>query len=167
MQRHLPANRALAQIFQQRGQLVEALEQFRRALQLSRYDPTLEYEVARLENAISPPPPASKVGEPATSVEELFDFDAFLQQLEAVAEPKPELPVPDSTGVTAAPSALDDVKLEQDDRDPFSVLERQLRENNDRRPEPDEAIEHERRVIIELEDWLGAIMADRTGHPSA
>jgi len=165
---NLPANRALAEVFQQRGHLVEALEQYRRALQLSKYDPTLEHEISRLENALSPPPPpAPKVDETAKSIEELFDFDAFLQQLDAAGEPKPELAAPDSPAAPAAPSAFDDVTLEQDDNDPFSVLERQLRENNDRRPEPDEAIERERRVIAELESWLSAIMADRQGYPSA
>jgi tetratricopeptide (TPR) repeat protein len=165
---NLPANRALAEILQQRGQLAEALEQYRRALLLSKYDPTLEHEVARLENALSPPPPKTPtVDERAAAIEELFDFDAFLQQLDAGAAPKPELPQPDSAAVTAAPSALDNVTLEQDDSDPFSVLERQLRENDGRRPEPDETGERERRVMAELEDWLSAILADRRDQPSA
>jgi tetratricopeptide (TPR) repeat protein len=163
---NLPANRALAEIFQQRGQLAEALEQYQRALQLAKYDPSLEHEVAKLVNAISQPPPqAPKVDESAAPIEDLFDFDAFLQQLDAVAESKPDTP-PDSAAVTVAPSVLDDVTLEQDDSDPFSLLERQLRENQDRRPDPEEAAERERRVTAELEHWLSAIMADRQGPTS-
>jgi tetratricopeptide (TPR) repeat protein len=165
---NLPANRALAEILQRRGQLAEALEQYRRALQLSKYDPSLEHEVARLEHALSPPPPPTPtMDERAAAIEELFDFDAFLQQLDAGAPPKPELPQPDSAAIAAAPSALDNITLEQDDSDPFSVLERQLRENDGRRPEPDETVERERRVIAELEDWLAAILADRPDQPSA
>ena len=165
---NLPANRALAEIFQQRGLLAEALEQYRRALQLTKYDPSLELEVARLENALSPPPPpAPRVDKVAKTIEELFDFDAFLEQLDASTGPKPESAPADVAPVIPAPSAISAVPLQQDDSDPFSLLERQLRDNEDRRPERDAADDHDRRVIADLESWLTAIMADRSGQTSA
>jgi tetratricopeptide (TPR) repeat protein len=162
---NLPANRARAEIYQQRGQLPEALEQYRRALVLAKYDPSIEQEVARITSALAPPPPpAPKPAAPAKTIEELFDFDAFLKQLEAGAEPKPEQTGPDPIVATAAPSALDAVKLAEDDSDPFSVLERQLRENDERRPELGDVAERERRVVAELDKWLAAIINDRQDH---
>jgi hypothetical protein len=124
--------------------------------------------VARITSALSPPPPAPKV-ESAKSIEELFDFDEFLKQLDAGTghRPGPEPALPEPNVATVAPSVLDDVTLHEDDRDPFSVLERQLRENEERRPEPDPALEHERRVAAELDQWLAAILDDRQGHTSA
>ncbi len=71
------------------------------------------------------------------------------------------------------PSAFDAVELVEDDSDPFSRLERQLRQSEERRDydevvasAPDErAIDQ--RVMAELEDWLSAIVIDREQPPSA
>jgi hypothetical protein len=55
--------------------------------------------------------------------------------------------------------------LRTDDADPFSVLERLLREKEQQgapltvAPSPEEL--HERRVLADLENWLAAIIADR------
>jgi tetratricopeptide (TPR) repeat protein len=51
---NLAANRAMAEIFQQRAQMPEALAYYKKALQLAQYDPDLEHAVERIENVVSP-----------------------------------------------------------------------------------------------------------------
>ena len=183
---NLPANRALAEVYQKRGQLPEALQQFKRALELAKFDPEIEHEMQRIENAVSPPPTPPKQETSAAAIEDLFDFDTLLTQLGGRTRPKPELPTP-ATAVKPAPSPLDLLKLPADDTDPLSVLERQLRENEEmlapRRAEtlpaetglpaflaPARPLEEELReqaVLAELEGWLAAIITDRNRHLSA
>jgi tetratricopeptide (TPR) repeat protein len=184
---NLAANRALAEVYQKRGQLPEALEQFKRALDVAKFDPDIEHEVQRIQNVVSPPPPPPRAEASPIAVEDLFDFDTLLAQLGGRTQPKPEFPTANEP-IVAAPSALDAVSLRADDSDPLSVLERQLRENEDkkqyedvpvflaRKPEisgepdvivPTEEELHERRVLAELESWLAAIVADRHNHISA
>ena len=65
------------------------------------------------------------------------------------------------------------VELAEDDSDPFSRLERQLRASDEQRgyeevvaSAPDErAIDQ--RVMAELEDWLAEIVIDREHRPTA
>ena len=52
---NLAANRAMAEIFQQRAQMPEALAYYQKALQLAQDDPDLEHAVERIENVVSPP----------------------------------------------------------------------------------------------------------------
>jgi tetratricopeptide (TPR) repeat protein len=184
---NLPANRALAEIYQKRGELPKALEQYKRALELAKFDPDIEHEVQRIENVVSPPPPPQRIETSPNAVEDLFDFDTLLAQLGGRTQPKPEFPKPAET-VIPAPSILEKVELRADDSDPFSVLERQLRENEDkktrdeepiflaRKPEipvepvvaaPTEEELHDMRVLSELESWLAAIVADRNHRLSA
>ena len=69
-----------------------------------------------------------------------------------------------------SPSVIDAVELREDDADPFSVLERQLRETEEQRPlesRESRQDEREQRVMAELEDWLSAIAIDRDQRPSA
>lgn len=173
---NLPANRALAEIYQQRGQMKEALELYKRALQLAKYDPDLEQVVERIENVVSPPPPpAPKVETPNTVVEDLFDFDTLIAQLGGRTQPSLALtPEPVAPPIVPAPSAIDAVTLSEDDGDPFSVLERQLRETEEYRPldtapalESSPEDDAEQRMLADLEDWLSAIVADRRHQPSA
>ena len=199
---NLPANRAIAELYQTRGQLSEALVHYKRALELAKYDPDLEHQVERIANVVSPPPPAPpKVETTPTAVEDLFDFDTLLEQLGGRTQPKSEVPkvpgvpevpevpgvhkvhgvpevhkVPEVLGVphVRVASELDAVELREDDGDPFSLLERQLRETNERAPAPiivrdDNTIERQRdqRVMAELEEWLSVIVADRAHRPSA
>jgi len=170
---NLAANRAIAEMYQLRGQLSEALVHYKRAL--AKYDPDLEHQVERIENVLSPPPPpAPKTESTPTAIEDLFDFDALLEQLGGGTKPKAEsTPPPTTTPVIAvAPSSLDAVELVEDDSDPFSRLERQLRDSDEQRgydevvAAPDErAIDQ--RVMAELEDWLSEIIVDREQRPSA
>jgi tetratricopeptide (TPR) repeat protein len=188
---NLPANRALAEVYQKRGQLPDALKLYRRALELAKYDPDIEHEVQRIENVVSPPPPPpARNDPPPVAVEDLFDFDTLLAQLGGRTQPKPE-PVRPPQPVAAKPSMLDVLQLKADDSDPFSVLERQLRENEEKtdyqelpaflaaKPAavttpappvpagPTEEALREQRVLAELEGWLAAIVSDRDNHLSA
>jgi len=174
---NLAATRALAEVHQQRGELASALTYYKKALQLAQFDPDLEHAVERIEHVVSPPPPpAPKVEAPPGKVEDLFDFDTLLAQLGGRTQPKPEMPDPlDLGSIAAAPSiasALDAVVLPADGSDPFAALERHLRESEGQRPYHErvsyEEIQHQQRVMAELEDWLFAIVADRTdGQTSA
>lgn len=163
---NLPANRAMAEIYQQRGQMKEALELYKRALQLAKYDPDLEQTVERMENVVAPvAPPAAKMDAPPSVVEDLFDFDTLISQLGGRIQPSLDL-APDPAAVPPAsptPSAIDAVELREDDGDPLSVLERQLRVM----PEPSPVENREQLVLSELEDWLSAIVTDRDNQPSA
>lgn len=177
---NLPANRALAEIFQRRGQLPEALVLYKRALQLAKYDPELEHAVERIEFAVSPPPPAPKTETPPVRIEDLFDFDALLEQLggtpsarpDAVAQPA----VPEAPAGPIPVSPIDAVKLREDDGDKFAHLERELRRAEEQRLLRErEALEHqvreharrERLVLQDLEAWLSAIGAERRDQQSA
>jgi tetratricopeptide (TPR) repeat protein len=161
---NLTANRALAEVYQKRGQLPEALAQYKRALELAKFDLDLEHEIRRLENLVSPPAPPPASPPSSISVEELFDFDTLLAQLGDSTQPKPELHQPPAS-IVAAPGVIESVDLRTDDADPFSVLERLLREKELQgapamaAPSPEEL--HERRVLADLENWLAAIIADR------
>ena len=184
---NLPANRAIAEMYQTRGQLADALIHYKRALELAKYDPDLEHQVERIENVVFPPPAPPKAEAAPTAIEDLFDFDTLLEQLGGRTQPKAEW-TPPAVLLTPAPSVLDAVELQEDDGDPFSVLERQLRETEEQRPYEAGAVppeddrlagereyqerghrerEHDQRLMADLEHWLSAIVADREQRPSA
>ena len=166
---NLAANRALAEVYQKRGQLPEALKQFKRALELAKFDPEIEHEVQRIESVVSPPPAPPKPPTTAAAIEDLFDFDTLLEQLGGRTQPKPDIPTPIDFAALV-PSTLDKVVLPADDADPFARLERQLRESEEQRGPEDPAIataKREQRVIADLEDWLAAIVMDRNTPASA
>lgn len=155
---NLPAIRALAEVYQRRGMMSEALVHYRRALQLSQHDVDLEHTVGAIQQRVEP-----QVKPPAPRVEELFDFDALLAQLDhgRAVEPAfvPLKKPPDS--------ALDAVVLPPDDQDAFAVMERQLREREEQRLAEErgarqaDAAGKRLLVLRELETWLAAITADR------
>src|SRR5690348_13618876 len=62
---NLAAIRGLAEIHHRRGQLPEALEQYKSALQIARHDPELGDTVSRLARDVAPGAPAA--GAPAAS----------------------------------------------------------------------------------------------------
>ena len=80
---NLAAIRGLAEIHQQRGELGQALDHYRRALELARHDPDLEETVERMEKQVAPPAPPG----PEVSIEALFDFDRLVEQLGAETPP--------------------------------------------------------------------------------
>src|SRR5262249_14471178 len=67
---NLAAIRGTAEIHQRRGDLVEALTQYRAALTLARNDPDLQHTVAELARQVEPPPPLA--------AEEGLSFEQFL-----------------------------------------------------------------------------------------
>lgn len=161
----LPAIRALAEIYQRRGMMSEALVHYRRALQLSQPDVDLEHTVGQIQHQVEPArtaPPAPAVS--GAPIEELFDFDSLLAEL----DPATQAPAPVVPHDAPVPSAMDAVELRPDDQDKFALMERQLREREEQRlVEERQAREAEaeqrRRVLVmeELENWLAAIAADR------
>ncbi|HWI18545.1 MAG TPA: tetratricopeptide repeat protein [Vicinamibacterales bacterium] len=169
---NLAANRALAEVFQRRGQLPEALAQYRKALDLAKFDPDLAQQVTRIESVVEPPPPPVESVVPQPRVEDLFDFDTLPEQLGGRTQP--QLKFDAGTHMPAAPaapapSAIESVTLREDDADPFSVLERQLRESESEPmpagPNADERAEQQ--MLAELEEWLGAISIHRDQRPNA
>jgi tetratricopeptide (TPR) repeat protein len=159
---NLPAIRALAEIYQRRGMMSEALVHYRRALQLAQHDTDLEHRVQEIRQVVEPQPKVA----PA-KIEELFDFDSLMSQLDpdrATAADFVPLKKPPQ-------SALDSIPLQSNDEDALAVMERQLREREEQRLlEERQArqaeVEHKRRLVLqELEDWLSAIVQDRQ-HPS-
>src|ERR671912_530576 len=110
----------------------EALVHYRRALQLALHDTDLEHTVERVRQSVEPPPkPAASAPAPPARIEELFDFDSLLAQLDAGRGAAPETAfVP----LKKPPeSALDSIALQSSDQDAFAVMERQLREREEQR----------------------------------
>jgi tetratricopeptide (TPR) repeat protein len=168
---NLPAIRAVAEIHQRQGRMPEALDYYRRALTLAKYDPELESTVERIENVVSPPPPKiNPTTEAPKKVEDLFDFDTLLQQLGG--RPSEQAGSGAAVGAIAASSPLaspvsepnpilvEPVALPPDDFDPLSILERRLRETEQSVPAVDPNLAEDDRVLDELERWLAAIVDD-------
>ena len=158
---NLPAIRALAEVYQLRGMMSEALVHYRRALQLAMHDTDLEHTVDRIEPVVQPVP---KPPAPAP-IEDLFDFDTLLAQLDGGRGDAPE---PAFVPLKKPPeSPLDSIALKTSDQDAFAVMERQLREREEHRLAEERQArqaEAERKrllVLQELEDWLSAIAHDR------
>ena len=167
---NLPAIRALAEVYQRRGLMSEALVHYRRALQLGQHDADLHHTVGRIQQQIEPanPAPSAPAANPVP-IEEIFNFDTLFAQLGPGAAP-PERVVRQEAPV---PSAIDAVDLSKDDQDSFALMERQLRDREeerlieDRRAREAEAEQRRRGLVMEeLENWLVAIAADRDPHQS-
>lgn len=177
---NLAAIRGLAEVFQRRGQMPEALAHYKRALELARHDPDLEDTVERISQVVAPPPAAEPPAMPQMAIEDLFDFDTLVQQLGGA----PMVPnVPDVPGVSAftgdsraseggpeVPSVLDSVVLDGDEQDNLATMARQIRELEDQRAKDEQrsraALAARRReaVLKGLESWLSAIVADGQRH---
>ena len=163
---NLPAIRAVAEIYQRRGLMTEALVHYRRALQLAHDGVDFEPAVGSIQRQMPPPaqapstPPANPV-----RIEELFDFDSLVAQLGSAA-PAPAVP-----HQAPVPSAIDAVELPEDAQDSLALMERRLREREEQRlvqeRQARQAEAERRRVVVmeELEDWLSAIAADRRASP--
>jgi len=188
---NLAAIRAIADIDKRQGRLSDALDMYRRALSLAQFDPELEATIERISLALAPPPPRPAIPPPTeVDVEDLFDFDALLEQLGSQVRRTSPVPSGVSPETVPAPSAVDAAIVTNDDADPFSVLEQQLREKQaapyetpaveaDRFEQDRLAADQERlateqdgmeeegrrqqqRVMHELESWLSAIVAERS-----
>lgn len=183
---NLTAIRGLAEIFQRRGQMPEALAHYKHALGLARYDPDLEDTVERISQAVAPPPAAEPPPLPPMAIEDLFDFDTLVQQLGGVpmASVVPTvLDVPDVPSVSAfagesraseggpeVPSVLDSVVLDADEQDNLATMARQIEELEEQRAKDEQlnratlAARRRQAVLKGLESWLSAIVADGQQH---
>ena len=169
---NLPAIRALAEVYQRRGLMSEALVHYRRALQLAQHDTDLEHTAGRIQQQVAPAPPPSSPPPRPVPIEDLFDFDALLAQLGPPSKPVKLIgtdPPPPSV-----PSVVESAPLPGEDQDSFALMERLLREREEQRVQQDrearEAEAERRRMLMarELETWLAAIIADRdAGQPHA
>ena len=140
---NLPAIRSLAEIYQRRGQMTEALEHYRRALQFAKHDPDLEHAVETIQKEVAPAPVQSSAA--PVKIDELFDFDTLLTRLGPDVPAGPAIP---ETPVAAAPSPIEAVQLSDEDADQFAVLERQLRESEEQRARDEQLrLEEERRLV--------------------
>ena len=168
---NLAAIRGLAEIYQRRGMMSEALVHYRRALQLAQHDTGLSETIERIQQVVQPqppPPPPERKPEPPQPIEALFDFDALLAQLDATRE---VLSTPTFVPLTLPVQTPIDTATPPAD-DSFADMERQLRELEEAKLRDEkqarEAEAERRRVLIlgELEGWLAAIAHDRDPQPS-
>jgi cellulose synthase operon protein C len=164
---NLPAIRALAEIYQRRGMMSEALVHYRRALQLAQQDTNPAGSAEEFPHDADPPLKASDTAPAPAPIGDLFNFDSLVAQLDLTPSPAPAfLPLK-----LPAPSALDAALPPADDA--FADMERQLREREEARLLEEkqarlaEAERRRQQVLQELEEWLAAIVHDRRSQPSA
>ena len=147
---NLAAIRGLAEIHQRRGEMTEALDFYRRALELARHDPDLEETVERMKKQVALPAPP----EPEVSVEALFDFDRLVEQLGA------ETP-PSITSLDTLAASFNEIRpseaLPPAPNDPFSQLEHGLREREAQGQPAPTAANPDAEALVELEGWLHAL----------
>lgn len=177
---NLAAIRGMAEISQRRGDMAGALDYYKRALALARFDPELEETVNRICRAMGDvASSAAQAGlsfEPARSEQkparpapptDLIDFDALLDSLgvpDASPPPMMEMLLSESSVPASRP---DPVLPELPDTTPietaFADLERELRafDNTPPPPSPEDAVAA---VIEELESWVRVLHAERSAH---
>lgn len=166
---NLPATSALAEIYQRRGMMSEALVHYRRALQLTQQVAERPHTPGQPEQTVAPQAPSTSASKTPPPVEDLFDFDSLLAQLDFSRTGEPPqafvpliLPVPTPLDAGMPPS-----------NDGLAVIERQLREReeqrllDERQARQADADRRRAATIQELEDWLSAIVQDRRSQPSA
>jgi tetratricopeptide (TPR) repeat protein len=176
---NLAAIRGIAEIEQRRGNMTAALDYYKRALTLARFDSDLEETTNRIARAIASKPvapgaPGAPGAPSAPGAPGLLDFDALLESLGApdAAPPvvmdmllsKAPSPPPATARIespaTVAPSEID----------AFADLERELRafEGGARPPVPDAAVtpgppDPEATALLdELEAWMRVLEDERT-----
>jgi tetratricopeptide (TPR) repeat protein len=150
---NLTALRARADIFERVGELPQALELYKRALAVARFDPYLEGAVTRIdrEMAIAGDPSPEAPRDPPV------DFDALLASLGAAdAAPPPAVERLLSAEITSDPPLIADLPETNSEPDLFAVLEDELRAFTQRTP-----ARTDDRVLEELEAWLRALQQSR------
>jgi tetratricopeptide (TPR) repeat protein len=141
---NLAAIRGLGEIHHRRGELVEALAQFRAALALARNDPDLEETVAQLAREVEPPKPP----EPSDDL----SFDQMQSELLKLAPPPPIPPPAATTAPAPSPPSPTPIEAVAEPEVAPAMLE----------PVPSEAeLEHAARTVAALEQWLDAIHVAR------
>jgi tetratricopeptide (TPR) repeat protein len=162
---NLAALRGLGEIHQRRGEMREALAQYRAALALARNDPELEETVTRLSKEVEP--------QASAAASDLMSFDQIHHELLKLAPPPPPRaasvsddapsPVPASDS-SASVEASDAALTAEDDAATIPIVAR------DADPTPEEAAAppvadpahgHAERTVAALEQWLEAIHVAR------
>jgi tetratricopeptide (TPR) repeat protein len=95
---NLAAIRGLGEIHHRRGELAEALAQYRAALALARNDPDLQETVAQLARQVEPPKPAIPT--------DGLSFDQMHSELLKLAPPPPGVPAASAAQVAPPPPAV-------------------------------------------------------------
>jgi tetratricopeptide (TPR) repeat protein len=157
---NLASMRALAEIYQRRGLVGEALMHYRRAMELAQGD-------------LAPARDTAHGGSPADhreaalerKVEALFDFDSLLAQLGGGEHDRS--PVPD---VPPSHSVIENVPLADGEPDELAIVEQQLRDRELRLMLEAQArhLDEGRRrraAVQELEQWLAAIVSEPRSTP--
>ncbi len=143
---NLAAIRGLGDIHHRRGNLQEALAQYRAALALARNDPDLEEIVERLAKDVEPQKPANH--------DEGLSFDQMHAELLAFVPPPP---APAAVAAPAPPVAAELI--------PEHVLSAGA--PSTREPAPEEpARARAQRTVAALEEWLEAVNVARTDRVS-
>jgi tetratricopeptide (TPR) repeat protein len=136
---NLAAIRGTAEIHHRRGELSEALAQYRVALGLARNDPDLQQTVAELARQVEPPPPG---------VEEGLSLDEITAEFLSFAPP----PLPPPPAVAAASASAPSPEVEA---------------ANAVAPVAVNAAPSERPAAIDLEPWAGLDAASAESSPFA
>ena len=153
---NLAAIRAIAEIHHRRGDLAEALPQYRVALALARNDPDLQQTVAELARHVEPPPSPAEPG---------LSFEEIANEVLNFAPPPPV----EWSAVAEAASQNEPPMTHQWLPQPPATLASPARvESEDNwttadSPSPDDsgAREERMRTIAVLEQWLTAIHVTR------
>jgi tetratricopeptide (TPR) repeat protein len=166
---NLAAIRGLGEIHHRRGELAEALAQYRAALALARNDPDLQQTVADLARQVEPPAPSS--------ASDGLSFDQMKNELlkrasgnaaaaAAVAAPEPIAAVAPTPSAPEIPSPFPALEIiPSTDLRPIPAAaetpERAVQLVDAVLPEPDPVREHAQRTVAALEQWLDAVHAAR------
>ena len=140
---NLSAVRGLADVHRRRGELPEALEQFRAAFDLAGQDPTIEQFVRDLRREVvqapaAPPPAAGSL---------------VAEQGAALAQPAPVTPVVPAAAAQAVPATPAAPAVRTAPAVPAAPAPVAV--------QPPDHTRATRRTVAYLERWLEAIMADR------
>jgi tetratricopeptide (TPR) repeat protein len=165
---NLAAIRGLAEIHQRRGEMAAALDYYKRALELARFDPELEETVNRIRREMgsvssepAEPANAGTAAEPAPGAG-LIDFDALLATLGVPdAAPPPMMEMLLSQPASPPPPApILTLPTEPPDQEQFAALERGLRESCEEAPAT--ALDPAAVTALdELETWLRVLDDER------
>jgi len=166
---NLAAIRGLGEIHHRRGELAEALAQYRAALALARNDPDLQQTVTDLARQVEPPAPSS--------ASDGLSFDQMKNELlkrasgnaaaaAAVAAPEPIAAVAPTPSAPEIPSPFAALEIiPSTDLPPIPAAaetpERAVQLVDAVPPEPDPVREHAQRTVAALEQWLDAVHAAR------
>ena len=170
---NLAAIRGLGEIHHRRGELKEALAQYRAALALARNDPDLEETVAQLARQVEPQKPAIPTdGLSFDQMEsELLKLaprptvPAAVAPAAQVAPPPPE-PAPATSPAHVAPPPPPPAPSPIPIAEPAAVAEVEVAPPIEE-PVPSEAeLEHAARTVAALEQWLDAIHVIRADRRS-